>query len=167
MSWLDSFFQSGYKQIQIAGVPLIGENIVNFVSGVTGVDNPALARTDLTVSGGGGSATITWTEATGATPTVNIAASSSFLGVWCAGVTTSAGTINLPASPTAGQIVFVTDEDGTGVSIGMTIQGNGNNIVAYGAGAASYSFSTATNGYARGATLQLSWIASASVWKVL
>lgn len=49
MSWLDSFFNAGYRTILIAGVALPPRPAVNYV-GVTGVDNPALNRTDLTVT---------------------------------------------------------------------------------------------------------------------
>lgn len=53
MSWIDKFF-SAYGTVAIAGSALPQRPTLNFVSGVTGVDNPSLNRTDLTVSGGGG-----------------------------------------------------------------------------------------------------------------
>lgn len=52
MSWLDAFFQTGYKTVAIAGVPLAVESILNFVSGATAVDNPGLGRTDVTIAAG-------------------------------------------------------------------------------------------------------------------
>lgn len=53
MSWLDKFF-AAYSTVAIAGSALPQRPTLNFVSGVTGADNPSLNRTDLTVSGGGG-----------------------------------------------------------------------------------------------------------------
>lgn len=58
MSWLDGFLSGGYATIQIAGSGLQARAILNFVSGVTGVDNPGAGRTDLTVAGGGGGTTV-------------------------------------------------------------------------------------------------------------
>jgi hypothetical protein len=48
MSWLDSFFNAGYRTVLIAGVAFPPRPAVNFV-GMTGADNPALNRTDITV----------------------------------------------------------------------------------------------------------------------
>ncbi len=48
MSWLDSFFNAGYRTILIAGVALPPRPAVNYV-GMTGVDNAPLNRTDITV----------------------------------------------------------------------------------------------------------------------
>lgn len=49
MSWLDRFFSNGYASIQVAGVPLSPETAINFVNGAIAVDNPASARTDVSV----------------------------------------------------------------------------------------------------------------------
>lgn len=54
------FFQTGYKTVAVAGVPLAAESILNFVSGATAVDNPGLGRTDVTITASGGSAGVTW-----------------------------------------------------------------------------------------------------------
>ena len=51
MSWLDKFFSAGYREIQINGVALPHETIVNLVTGATGTDNTNFARTDVTITG--------------------------------------------------------------------------------------------------------------------
>lgn len=53
MSFLDQLL-AGVKRIAIAGSLLPARPTVNFVSGVTGADNPATNSTDLTAGGGGG-----------------------------------------------------------------------------------------------------------------
>ena len=50
MSWLDRFFQGGIKNVAIAGTLLPQEVTLNFVSGASGVDNPGLSRSDVTIS---------------------------------------------------------------------------------------------------------------------
>jgi len=49
MSWLDRFFLGGYGKIQIDGVDLAREAVLNFLSGVKGTDDPANGRTDIRV----------------------------------------------------------------------------------------------------------------------
>lgn len=51
MSWLDRLFTTKVTTIQIAGVSLPPEQIVNFATGVSGADNPSNGRVDLTVVG--------------------------------------------------------------------------------------------------------------------
>lgn len=54
MSWLDRFFTNkNYGTIQINGVPLPPEAILNII-GATGADDPTNQRTTITISGGGG-----------------------------------------------------------------------------------------------------------------
>lgn len=48
MSWLTSFFKSGYSTVQQAGTPLPGEPILNFGSGATVADDAG--RTTVTIS---------------------------------------------------------------------------------------------------------------------
>lgn len=127
----------------------------------------AIGPKGLGSGGAGGSSAVSVQYATGAAPAITIPSSSSMQAASYHTVT-SAGTCTLPASPTAGQLVYVIDEDGTTVSQGIVIQGNGNNIKAFGAGVANYTFSTAANGYAAESVLQLVWlVSSASFWKVM
>lgn len=53
MSFLDQLL-AGVKRIAIGGSLLPARPTVNFVSGMTGADNPATESTDLTPTGGGG-----------------------------------------------------------------------------------------------------------------
>ena len=48
MSWLDRLFTKGYTQIQINGIAVPSENILNFVAGASAADNQSNARTDIT-----------------------------------------------------------------------------------------------------------------------
>ena len=52
MSWLDQFFV-GYVTVAVGGVPLAQEPILNLVN-ATGVDNPLLTRTDVTLAASSG-----------------------------------------------------------------------------------------------------------------
>jgi len=54
MSWLDNFFAPGILSLQLGGVPLPQEQILNFASGFTAADDPTNGRTNLTATGGGG-----------------------------------------------------------------------------------------------------------------
>lgn len=47
-------------------------------------------------------------------------------------------TINLPSAPKAGQIISIADQLGNAGTYNITISGNGNNIVTYGAAASTY-----------------------------
>jgi hypothetical protein len=48
MSWLDRFFLGGYGKIQIGGVDLPPEAVINFPAAVTGADDAANGRTNIT-----------------------------------------------------------------------------------------------------------------------
>jgi hypothetical protein len=49
MSWLDAQI-FGYRTIQIGGVAVPSQTTLNFVTGASAVDNPAQARTDVTIA---------------------------------------------------------------------------------------------------------------------
>src|SRR5580693_7800670 len=52
MSWLDGFLDA-YRLVQVGGVPLAQEQILNFVNG-TGVDDPTNRRTNITLAAASG-----------------------------------------------------------------------------------------------------------------
>lgn len=133
MSWLDSFFQTGYKTIQIAGIAIAAESTINFVSGASGVDNPGLTRSDITIFGSGLSGSTIHRGASGmgdANFTVVETGGTDYIG--CNAVFTAARSLILPASPGSGQIVMWADENtsvgGAIASFNLVINGNGNQV---------------------------------------
>ena len=56
MSFLDTLIY-GYRTLYNAGVEITRRNKLNFVSGITGVDNPITGMTDVTADGGGNATT--------------------------------------------------------------------------------------------------------------
>ncbi|MHB2027589.1 MAG: hypothetical protein ACYCPT_02075 [Acidimicrobiales bacterium] len=144
---------------EIQGTKLAGNVTASLATYAAIIPSPSAA-------GGSGTA---WQEATGAAPAIVIPASTTTQGVYGVGMT-GAGTVELPAAPSATQApVTIADLDGSAIAHGLTIQGNGNNILGPdNTSAATYDFSAA-NGYAAGATITLQWIAGggANVWKVM
>lgn len=55
MSWLDQLI-GGYSTIQVGGSALPVRKVFNLVSGASAIDNPSTKVTDITISGGGGTA---------------------------------------------------------------------------------------------------------------
>lgn len=163
LQWIEQVFRSLILR-DGTGANMPARPALKFV-GPTVTDDPANGQTivDSTALVAG---VINWARATGFAATETMVASSTQQGVSYHAV--AAGhTLDLPATPNAGQLAYVADEDGTGVGHGITISGNGNNIVGPDAtSAATYVFSTAT-GYAAGAVLALSWIPGANFWKVM
>ena len=49
MSWLDRFFLKGYTAVQINGVAVPDEQILNFLAGITAADDAANERTNLSI----------------------------------------------------------------------------------------------------------------------
>lgn len=106
--------------------------------------------------GTGGGASIGTTIA--ATNTV-IAAASGWVFYPIANGTNAAFVVKLPPTPSANQFVSIADILGNAGTYNITINGNGNNIMAYGTSAATFLLN------ANGATVNpLAWIASSSLW---
>lgn len=108
---------------------------------------------------------IAWQRATGASAAVTVPASKASQGASFFSLS-APGSVVLPASPSDGEVVWVNDEDGTGVTEGVVISG-GTIVDQGGTSASTYTFSTAAHGYAEFSSIMLSWIAAAGVWKVL
>lgn len=114
------------------------------------------------------SGSTSWDRITGGSAAVSISATALPIGVSVHALSAPAA-VTLPATPNSyGQDVYAVDEDGTGMSEGVVLDGNGHNIVDQGGTSAStYTFSTAAHGYAAYSTLHLAWIPGANFWKVM
>lgn len=109
------------------GVAVPARPTINFTgAGVTATDNPGQNRTDITIPGGGGGASLPNTVPAKVTKTTNytIVASTDYLVI----ASTAGITITLPASPADG-VTFVIANTSTGT---VTIGGNLHNLSATG-----------------------------------
>jgi hypothetical protein len=118
LSWLDAYFQTGYKTIAIAGVPVAAEPILNFVSGATAADNPGLGRTDVTISGGGGGGGVTWQLGTDTAYTVTGTSGTQFVVI---PTLTAARVWTAPTAPTDGMQFGLDDRNSVLVDAGNTL----------------------------------------------
>jgi hypothetical protein len=158
MSWLDAFFQTGYKTIAVAGVAVAQEAILNIVSGASVADNPGFGRTDMTIVG----ATFpTVHEVVDANINLNDAGNS-YVGFSGLSVDRTGFLI---ATPTPGQTATFADEDGSLAAHNYIINGNGKNIVFNGAGAATLTFGHSTSPFGAYDTLTIQY--NGTFWKVL
>jgi hypothetical protein len=118
MSWLDTLF-NGITTVQVAGLQLPQQRIVNFTGGVTGADDPLNYRTVLTVGsafGGGG------VPVSGALGTLS---ANSFYTVR---LDTQDSTATLPTMTADGFVVIAFLSKGVAVPHKATISSTGANI---------------------------------------
>lgn len=168
MSWLDSYFMSGYKTLQIGGVAVTQEMILNLAAGASAVDNPGLGRTDVTISGIGLSSSTIHRGNPNGMGDANFTVTETLGTVWIGtyAVFTAVRSVVLPTSPTAGMTVVWSDEvtsaGGSILNFGVTFNGGTNNVMY---GVTSASTYTATEAvWGGGSVIQL--VFNGTLWKV-